>query len=58
MKIHNFKTAVNPFSVNSLVNHYFNKSDTSQLVDNKLGIKVRCVGIYIKKLELEYDCLY
>ncbi len=44
MKIQNFKTAVNPFSGNSLVNHYFNKSGMSQLIDNELGIRVKYVG--------------
>ncbi len=44
MKIQNFKTAVNPFSGNSLVNHYFNKSDMSQLIDNELGVRVKYVG--------------
>ena len=43
MKIQNFKTTVNPFSGNSLVNHQFNKSGSSQLIDNKIvgGIKNR-----------------
>lgn len=43
MKIQNFKTTVNPFSVNSLVNHYFNKSGISQLIDNELGVRVKYV---------------
>ena len=44
MKIQNFKTTVNPFSGNSLVNHYFNKSGMSQLIDNELGVRVKYVG--------------
>jgi len=44
MKIQNFKTAVNPFSGNSLVNYHFNKSGMSQLIDNELGIRVKYVG--------------
>jgi hypothetical protein len=44
MKIQNFKTTVNPFSGNSLVNHYFNKSGMSQLVDNELGVRVKHSG--------------
>jgi len=44
MKIQNFKTKVNPFSGNSLVNHYFNKSGMSQLIDNELGARVKYVG--------------
>lgn len=44
MKIQNFKTTVNPFSGNSLVNHYFNKSGMSQLIDNELGDRVKYVG--------------
>jgi len=43
MKIQNFKTSVNPFSGNSLVNHHFNKSGMSQLIDNELGIRVKYV---------------
>ncbi len=44
MKIQNFKTTVNPFSGNSLVNYHFNKSGMSQLIDNELGIRVKYVG--------------
>lgn len=44
MKIQNFKTSVNPFSGNSLVNHHFNKSGMSQLIDNELGLRVKYVG--------------
>jgi hypothetical protein len=44
MKIQNFKTIVNPFSGNSLVNHHFNKSGMSQLIDNELGVRVKYVG--------------
>ncbi len=44
MKIQNFKTTVNPFSGNSLVNHHFNKSGMSQLIDNELGNRVKYIG--------------
>ncbi len=44
MKIQNFKTTVNPFSGNSLVNHHFNKSGMSQLIDNELGVRVKYIG--------------
>ena len=44
MKIQNFKTTVNPFSGNSLVNHHFNKSGMSQLIDNELGARVKYIG--------------
>ena len=44
MKIQNFKTSVNPFSGNSLVNYYFNKSGLSQLIDHELGIRVKYSG--------------
>ena len=44
MKIQNFKTTVNPFSGNSLVNHHFNKSGMSQLIDNELGIRAQYIG--------------
>jgi hypothetical protein len=44
MKIQNFKTSINPFSGNSLVNHHFNKSGMSQLIDNELGIRVEYMG--------------
>jgi len=44
MKIQNFKTAVNPFSGNSLVNYHFDKSGMSQLIDNELGVRVKYVG--------------
>jgi len=44
MKIQNYKTTVNPFSGNSLVNHYFNKSGMSQLIDNELGVRVKYAG--------------
>ncbi len=35
MKIQNFKTTVNAFSENSLVNYYFNKQGINQLIDNE-----------------------
>ena len=44
MKIQNFKTSVNPFSGNSIANHYFNKSGMSQLIDNELGIRAKYTG--------------
>ncbi len=44
MKVQNFKTTVNPFSGNSLVNHHFNKSGLAQLIDSELGIRVKHVG--------------
>ncbi|MCK5731079.1 MAG: IS1380 family transposase [Draconibacterium sp.] len=44
MKIQNLKTSVNPFSGNSLVNYYFNKSGLSQLIDHELGMRVRYAG--------------
>jgi len=44
MKIQNYKTSVNPFSGNSLVNHHFNKSGMSQLIDNELGMRVKYTG--------------
>lgn len=50
MKIQNFKTTVNPFSGNSLVNHHFNKSGMSQLIDNELGIRVKCVGFQYSEI--------
>ncbi len=39
MKVQNFKTSVKPFSGNSIVNYHSNKSNTSQLTDNELGVK-------------------
>ena len=50
MKIQNFKTAVNPFSGISLVNHYFNKSGLAQLVDNELGIRTVRVGFQYSEI--------
>ena len=44
MKIQNYKTSVNPFSGNSLVNHHFNKSGMSQLIDKELGNRVKYAG--------------
>lgn len=44
MKIQNFKTSVNPFSGNSLVNYHFNKSGMSQLIDDELGMRVKYIG--------------
>lgn len=44
MKIQNFKTSVNPFSGNSLVNYHFNKIGLSELIDNELGLRVKYVG--------------
>ena len=44
MKVQNYKTSVNPFSGNSLVNHHFNKSGMSQLIDYELGMRVKTIG--------------
>ena len=44
MKIQNYKTTVNPFSGNSLVNHHFNKSGMSHLIDHELGMRVKYAG--------------
>ena len=44
MIIQNFETTVNPFSGNSLVNHHFNKSGMSKLIDSELGMRVKYVG--------------
>ncbi len=44
MKIQNYKTSVNPFSGISLVNHYFNTSGLSELIDKELGIRTKFVG--------------
>ena len=44
MKIQNFKTSVNPFSGNSLVNYHFNKVGLSELIDKELGLRVKYVG--------------
>ncbi len=44
MKIQNYKTSVNPFSGNSLVNHHFNKSGMSKLIDKELGNRVKSAG--------------
>jgi len=44
MKVQNFKTSVNPFSGNSIVNYQFNKSGLTQLIDNELGQRVEYVG--------------
>ncbi|RLD68811.1 MAG: hypothetical protein DRI95_01945 [Bacteroidetes bacterium] len=50
MKIQNFKTSVNPFSGNSLVNHHFNKSGISQLIDNELGVRVKYAGFQYSEI--------
>ena len=44
MKIQNYKTSVNPFSGNYLVNYYFNKTGMSQLIDSELGNRVKYAG--------------
>jgi len=44
VKIQNYKTQVNPFSGISLVNHHFNKSGLSKLIDNELGIRSKYFG--------------
>ncbi len=41
MKIQNYKTSVNPFLGNSLVNHHFNKTGISQLIDKELDNRVK-----------------
>jgi hypothetical protein len=50
MKIQNFKTTVNPFSGNSLVNHHFNKSGMSQLIDDELGLRVKYAGFQYSEI--------
>jgi len=50
MKIQNFKTTVNPFSGNSLVNHHFNKIGLSQLIDNELGNRVKSFGFQYSEI--------
>jgi Transposase DDE domain group 1 len=50
MKIQNFKTTVNPFSGTSLVNHHFNKSGMSQLIDNELGVRVKYFGFQYSEI--------
>ena len=37
VKVQQFKTQANPFSGINFVNHYFNKSGLSSLIDNELG---------------------
>ena len=44
MKVQNLKTKINPFAGISLVNHHFNKSGLSQLIDNELGIRAKTIG--------------
>ena len=44
MKIQNYKASVNPFSGNSLVNHHFNKTGMSHLIDKELGMRVKYAG--------------
>ncbi len=50
MKIQNFKTSVNPFSGNSLVNHHFNKSGMSHLIDHDLGLRVKHTGFQYSEI--------
>jgi len=44
MKIQNLKTKVSPFSGISLVNHYFNETGLTELIDNELGQRVKYAG--------------
>lgn len=44
MKVQKLKTSVNPFSGISFVNHSFNKSGLSELIDTELGRRVKTVG--------------
>ena len=50
MKIQYLKTTVNPFSGISLVNHHFNKSGLSQLIDNELGARVEYFGFQYSEI--------
>ncbi len=50
MKIQNFKTSVNPFSGNSIVNYHFNKSGMSQLIDDELGMRVKYAGFQYSEI--------
>ena len=50
MKIQYLKTTVNPFSGNSLVNHHFNRSGLSQLIDNELGARVKYFGFQYSEI--------
>ncbi len=50
MKIQNFKTSVNPFSGNSIVNYHFDKSGISQLIDKELGQRVKYVGFQYSEI--------
>ena len=50
MKIQNFKTAVNPFLGNPLVDHHFNKSGMSQLIDKELGMRVGYAGFQYSEI--------
>ncbi len=44
MKVQNLKTKINPFAGISLVNHHFNKSGLSQLIDNEPEVRVKTIG--------------
>jgi len=58
MKIQNYKTSVNPFSGNSLVNHHFNKSGMSQLIDNELGMRVKYTGYQYSEIFRNLSNIY
>jgi hypothetical protein len=58
MKIRNYKTSVNPFSGNSLVNHHFNKSGMSQLIDNELGMRVKYTGYQYSEIFRNLSNIY
>ena len=58
MKIQNFKTDVNPFSGNSIVNHYFNKSGMSELIDNELGMRVKYIGYHYSEIFRNLTSVY
>jgi hypothetical protein len=44
MKVVELITTVSPFAGISFVYDYFNKAWLSQLIDNKLGVRVKLVG--------------
>ena len=58
MKIRNYKTSVNPFSGNSLVNHHFNKSGMSQLINNELGMRVKYTGYQYSEIFRNLSNIY
>lgn len=44
MKVQKLSKAINPFAGISFVNHSFDRSKMSQLIDNELGVRVKTVG--------------